>query len=466
MAGWREELPASLQEILQNGLLEHAFNDALVGSFIYDQLAEVRPWGGQLGSTSIMTRSGLITPTIAAITGSDAGVQTYGFEQYQVQMNQYGSSIDTNMSMSAMALASKFLQDAKTLAISAAQSLDQLAQNQLYTTFGGGQTFVTAASGATGAFVPVQDITGFAQTIVSVAGTGAGSGEGLSIGAVNTATGVSSSYPGYVSLNGGSGVAYTGVTASGAAVTQNGQIIQPGFITLSSAAASGSVSAYDSVIAVAGSSSYVPVNSFFVRPGNATSQSALTPSNVATLAVFRNAITRLKSQHVPQRNGAYTSYIHPETTAELFADTEFQSAYRGRGEDEIYREGVLGQNADATYLGRLAGIDWVENSYTPTVPFGNGASGNTVYRDLVVGQEPLIKAPFEDMGNLLGTLSAGATVHVTMKEGIVYILRLPLDRLGQVVSNTWSWTGGYSTGTDVLTGDQSIYKRGVVVEHS
>ena len=111
MAGFRESLPASLQAILQNGLLDHVFEDALVASFLYDTLADVRPWPGGLGSTSIMTRGGLLTPNTVPITGNDAAVSGYGFEQYQLQMNQYGGSIDTNMATSAMALASKFLQD-------------------------------------------------------------------------------------------------------------------------------------------------------------------------------------------------------------------------------------------------------------------------------------------------------------------------------------------------------------------
>lgn len=484
MAGFRESLPASLQAILQNGLLDHVFEDALVASFLYDTLADVRPWPGGLGSTSIMTRGGLLTPNTVPITGNDAAVSGYGFEQYQLQMNQYGGSIDTNMATSAMALASKFLEDNTKLGIMAAQSLDLVAQASLYGAYSGGNTYTTGAQSTT--YTPVADLTGFGQTLVADSTTNTNAAEGNQGVAVPSLVQVSASNPGYF-LNGVQGIwSYTGWQQLGAAGTQGTATNPAGAGNLSGCVAVsgvlGAMAAGQSIVtclpACTGvyggnnvvATTYSPLAPYIVRPNAKTSQWGLQSTDVATLATFRNAVTRLKSQHVPQLKGAYTAHVTPQTVAELFLDTEFQSAYRGGAAttSPVYPDNVVGSNigGDATFLGRLAGIDWIENTVTPVVY--NPAAGfqGAIYRNIVVGADALIKGPFQDQAGLLASMTSGSTVEIKELGGVVRILRAPLDRLGQVLSSTWSWIGGYTTGSDILTGDNAVYKRAVIVEHA
>ncbi len=484
MAGFRESLPASLQAILQNGLLDHVFEDALVASFLYDTLADVRPWPGGLGSTSIMTRGGLLTPNTVPITGNDAAVSGYGFEQYQLQMNQYGGSIDTNMATSAMALASKFLEDNTKLGIMAAQSLDLVAQASLYGAYSGGNTYTTGAQSTS--YTPVADLTGFGQTLVADSTTNTNAAEGNQGVAVPSLVQVSASNPGYF-LNGVQGIwSYTGWQQLGAAGTQGTATNPAGAGNLSGCVAVsgvlGAMAAGQSIVtclpACTGvyggnnvvATTYSPLAPYIVRPNAKTSQWGLQSTDVATLATFRNAVTRLKSQHVPQLKGAYTAHVTPQTVAELFLDTEFQSAYRGGAAttSPVYPDNVVGSNigGDATFLGRLAGIDWIENTVTPVVY--NPAAGfqGAIYRNIVVGADALIKGPFQDQAGLLASMTSGSTVEIKELGGVVRILRAPLDRLGQVLSSTWSWIGGYTTGSDILTGDNAVYKRAVIVEHA
>ena len=484
MAGFRESLPASLQAILQNGLLDHVFEDALVASFLYDTLADVRPWPGGLGSTSIMTRGGLLTPNTVPITGNDAAVSGYGFEQYQLQMNQYGGSIDTNMATSAMALASKFLEDNTKLGIMAAQSLDLVAQASLYGAYSGGNTYTTGAQSTS--YTPVADLTGFGQTLVADSTTNTNAAEGNQGVAVPSLVQVSASNPGYF-LNGVQGIwSYTGWQQLDAAGAQGTATNPAGAGNLSGCAkvsgVQGAMAAGQSIVSclpgctgIYGgtnvvATTYSPLAPYIVRPNAKTSQWGLQSTDVATLATFRNAVTRLKSQHVPQLKGAYTAHVTPQTVAELFQDTEFQSAYRGGAAttSPVYPDNVVGSNVggDATFLGRLAGIDWIENTITPVVY--NPAAGfqGAIYRDIVVGADALIKGPFQDQAGLLANMTAGSTVEIKELGGVVRILRAPLDRLGQVLSSTWSWIGGYTTGSDILTGDNAVYKRAVIVEHA
>jgi hypothetical protein len=329
-------------------------------------------------------------------------------------------------------------------------------------------------------------LTGFGQTLVADSTTNTNAAEGNQGVAVPSLVQVSSSVPGYF-LNGVQGIwSYTGWQQLGAAGTQGTATNPAGAGNLSGCVAVsgvlGAMAAGQSIVtclpACTGvyggnnvvATTYSPLAPYIVRPNAKTSQWGLQSTDVATLATFRNAVTRLKSQHVPQLKGAYTAHVTPQTVAELFLDTEFQSAYRGGAAttSPVYPDNVVGSNigGDATFLGRLAGIDWIENTVTPVVY--NPAAGfqGAIYRNIVVGADALIKGPFQDQAGLLASMTSGSTVEIKELGGVVRILRAPLDRLGQVLSSTWSWIGGYTTGSDILTGDNAVYKRAVIVEHA
>ena len=53
-----------------------------------------------------------------------------------------------------------------------------------------------------------------------------------------------------------------------------------------------------------------------------------------------------------------------------------------------------------------------------------------------------------------------------MTNRIRYMLRAPLDRLQQVVGQTWSWSGDFPVPSDALTGDDSRFNRAIIIEHA
>lgn len=438
--GFRDVLPASLQEIVQNGLLDNVFENALVPLFLYDRLADVRPWGAQLGTESIMTRAGLMAPNSAAITGSDASASAYGFEQYSVKMDQFGNSIDTNMAVSAMSLASKFLEDNKTLGINAAESLDLVAEGALYGAYGEGTTYVAEASADSTALV-VEDATGFQYAVADLSTTGSNPGEGLTGEAVPTLVAVSGSTP-------------LSITVNGVANTVTGVDLATETLTLGTA-----------ITAAVGQAVVASIAPVQYRPNGRASAAQLVAGDIATLSLFQSAVTRLRSMNVPTVGGAYQAHVAAQTIDELFQDEAFQRVYATRSDSSAmvnFRVGdSLGDGAE--FMGRFAGIDWIMNNVTPAE---TNPSGVGYWRPIVCGQGSLIKAPFERMGDLVSQLNAGSTVQVDMIGGVARILRAPLDRLGQVLSSTWSWIGGYTVGTDLLTGDSAAYKRAVVLEHA
>ncbi|MFE9684177.1 hypothetical protein [Streptomyces sp. NPDC006285] len=416
----RSQMPAAIREIMQNGLLYRAFEQALLPEFLFPSLATSRPWSANIGDTGTFTRSGLLTPTTTPLNGSDPSPQTYSIEQYSVTMNQYGITMDTNMLQSRMSLASKYLEDAQKLAISAGQSLNQIARNKLYDAYSGGRTWVTTA-GSSDTSMIVQSVKGFETVLVN--------GKPTPVSGANPLT----------------------VSIEGVANTVTGVNAGTNTLTLGSARAD---VIGDSVVAA-----NAPVS---IRPSN-TLDSAydIGTSNVATFKMFRAAVARLRRMNVPTNNGFYTAHIDPETETQLFDDPDFKQALQGRVDSPIY-EGLS--------VGRFGGIDWVRNNEVPTLQAGS--TGNiTVHRPIVVGSETLVAAPFEAMGSLLAEADVSDVPSIQMigpADGVqvAYITRPPLDRLGQIVSQTWSYVGDFGVPSDATSGDAALFKRAVVLEHA
>jgi len=418
-AGVRAALPAAIQAMLQNGMLDRVFRDALVPEFLFPQIADAEPWQGNLGDTKTFTRKGLLTPVPTPVTGSDPSASTYTIEQWSVTMDQFANSMDTNMLGSAMALASKFLADIENLGINAGQTINQVARNKLYKAYAGGRTWATAA-GTSDTSITVASTDGFETVMVNGVPTAVSGANPLTVtidGVANTVTGVNTS---------------TKVLTLGTA-----RVDVVG----------------DAVIAA-----NAPVS---VR---ATGDSAfdLSASNTVTFANFRSAVARLRKMAVPTVGGYYVAHIDPDTEAQLFSDADFKQALQGRVDSPIYQD---------LSIGRFAGIDWVRNLETATIANGGSAGTLTVHRPIVLGANALMAAPFEGANNLLAgtgvedvpevrTIQAAPSVNVTL------LIRPPQDRLQQVVGSTWSWVGDFGVPSDAGSGDAALYKRGVVIEHA
>lgn len=417
--GVRANLPAAIQEMLQNGLLDRTFRDALVPQFLFPQVADSEAWMGGLGDTKTFTRKGLLAPATTPVTGSDPSASTYSLEQWSVTMDQYSNSMDTNMLGSAMALASKFLADSATLGINAGQSINQVARNKLFKAYAGGRTWCTTA-GTSDTAIIVQSTNGFEYNSVNgvpVAVSGANPLNVTIAGVANTVVGVTPGTPGTLTL-GTARVDVAGdyVVASNAPVT----------------------------IRATGNSAY-----------------DLSSSNVATFANFRSAVARLRKMNVPTIGGYYAAHIDPDTEAELFNDAQFLQALQGRVDSPIYRD---------LSIGRFGGLDWVRNIESPTV-LGGSAGTLTVHRPIVLGANALVNAPFDGTGSLLtGTgveeVPEIRSINAAPGVDVELIVRPPQDRLQQVLATTWSWVGDFGVPSDAGSGDAALFKRGVVIEHA
>lgn len=417
----RSTLPAAIQAIMQNGLLERTFEDALYPDFLYPRAAQQRPWRANLGDTAIFTRPGLLAPVTTPITGSDPSPTTYSVEQFSMTMDQYGNSMDTNMLQSAMTLASKFLQDVQTLGINCGQSINRLARTRLYAAYGGGTTWVTTAQGSASTTCVVKDATGFDKVLSN--------GTFIPVSVSNPLT----------------------VTVNGVANTVTACNLGTNTLTLGTA-----------VTQAIGDAVVAATAPYSLRVGGGASRYNLTGGNTATLATFRSAVARLRKMNVPTIGGNYVCHMDPDTEAQLFADSDFKQAYQGRGDSTVF---------GSMSIGTFVGIDWVRNNEAPTTTDGGSGQNLTVHRPIVFGGDALVAGPFDGMADLLmgtGVEDVPAVKSIGPADGVqaVLIVRPPQDRLQQTIATTWSWVGDFAVPSDITTGDGARYKRGVVVEHT
>jgi hypothetical protein len=416
-------LPAAIRAIIQDGLLEAAFDNALIPDFLFPRAADLEQVPGQKGQRVTRTRTGLLTPQTTALTGDIASADSYSVEQFSGVLDQYGNSIDTNMLGSSVAQASKFVQDVQTLGINAGQSLNRIARNRLYAAYAGGRTWVRTADGASNTTVDVQTVDGFGTVLVNGVPTAVSASNPLTItiaGVANTVTGVD---------------------------TTNRRL------TLGTA----SVDTLGAAIIAANA----PTS---IRPNARASAYNLISTDTATVGLFFDAVARLRNMNVPPLpSGNYQAHVDPFTMRQLLSDTEFRQAFQSQGPSDTYANGRL------TIFG---GVEFLLNNEVPTVT-GDSMTVTLARRPIVLGGGSLIAMPLESQGMMLDGTGVqdvpGISVIDAGTSGIqvALIVRPPQDRLQQVVSSSWAWTGDFAVPTDSLANsDAALVKRAVVIEHA
>lgn len=434
--------PAALQPIIQQGFLEREFQQALRSRLGYRAVADREEIAIGIGETVTKTRAGLkpsvTTPLAPAVnTNLDNGLisTTWGVEQYTLSINHYAATTDLNMVTSRVGIASQFLQNAYTNGEQAARSLDELARNALFGPYFGGNTTVGATLGSAGPSVFVDDIRGFATTFVN----------GAPVPVTGSAT---------LAVTIGAGL-YTLIAAV------------PSSANTSSAAAVGGVSGtltFSANVSVsdgtAGNTVTASNASVIVRPAGRSNTSVLTASDTLTMSALLDAVAKLRMNAVPEIEGVYNCYLDPVSARQLFADADFRQLFQGAtSANQVFRQGLVND-----FLG-LRFIPTTE-AYVqphPTMP------GLMVRRPIICGQGALIEGDFAGMA---ADDVAPKDSIVALVDGVAMVTREPIDRLQQIIAQSWYWIGGFCAPTDVTTNPGTIptatnaaYKRAVMVEH-
>lgn len=435
-----QNFPPALQPIIQQGFLEREFEQALKSRLGYRACADRVQVSVGIGETLTKTRAGL-KPSItiplqpSTNTNFDNGLTPtgWGVEQYTLTINHYAATTDLNMVTSRVGIASQFLQNAYVNGEQAARSLDELARNALFSSYFGGNTRVRVTMGSSGTALAVDDIRGFQNAFI-----------------YGTQQVVSPSNPLTVTVGGN---AYTLVGASvdvtNASTAPNGV---SGVLTFS-----GNVSVSDGT---AGNAVTAANASIIVRPSQRTTTAALTATDMLTMSSLLDAVAKLRMNAVPEIDGVYNCYLDPVSARQLFADPDFKQLFQGAtSANQVFRQGMTND-----FLG-LRFIPTTEAFVQPHPAL----AGLMVRRPIICGQGALIEGDFAGM----------AADDVVPKDSIVAVVddvamvtREPIDRLQQIIAQSWYWIGGYCAPSDTTTNPTTVptatnaaFKRAVMVEH-
>jgi hypothetical protein len=463
MAGIVLGIPAAVQSLQQQGLLERAFHDGLFPNLAFRAEAMPEEWPANTGQQIFMTRPGLLPTTTTPLQpGTDPLPQAIPFEQWIATLNQFANTIDTHMPTSTTANANLFLRNLHQLGLQAGQSINQIARNALFVAYLSGQTVSTTAIGAGDTQVQVAALNGFTDVVIP--------GGNVAPQPVSTA------FPLPIVIGAGG----SAVKASVIGFVANNQSDPNGPGTLTLAAAVGAAFVIRSSVV----SAFAPT---VIRTAPGNSVDALGASDSITLQSFINAVALLRLANVqPHDDGFYHAHISPLANAQLFADPVFQRLNQSLPEHVIYKEG---------FIGYMSGIMFFMNNESPAT-FNSGVltstassgiyaqgigaevvngAGVNVGRAIVTGkgaiyEKYLDESQYVTEAGIVGKIGEFDVINNGLNiltERIRLVLRAPLDRLQQVVSATWSISTSFPIPSDITapSGTQR-YKRSIVIEYA
>jgi hypothetical protein len=435
-----QNFPVSLQPIIQQGFLEREFQQALESRIGYRACADRVQIPVGIGETLTKTRAGLkpsITTPLAANTNTnfDNGLTpaSWGVEQYTITINHYAATTDLNMVTSRVGIASQFLQNAYVNGEQAARSLDELARNALFSSYFGGNTRVRTTLGSPGTAMAVDDIRGFQNAFVN--------------GAQQT---VSVANPLTVAV-GASAYTLVGAAAdvSNVSTAPNGV---SGVLTFS-----GNVSVTDGT---SGNALVAANASVVIRPSQRSNTSALTATDMLTMSCFLDAVAKLRLNAVPEIDGVFNCYLDPVSARQLFADPDFKQLFQGAtSANQVFRQGMTNE---------FLGLRFIPTTEAFVQPHPTLA-GLMIRRPIICGQGALIEGDFAGMA-AEDVMPRDSIVSVV--DDVAMVTREPIDRLQQIIAQSWYWIGGFCAPSDTTTNPTTVptatnaaFKRAVMVEH-
>lgn len=455
-------LPPGVINLIQDRTLERVFHDALYPRLLYRMEAMPEKWVANIGERMVFTRAGLIPVSTQPLTpGSDPIPNSYATEQWEVEARQYGNAIDTHMPTSYVTLAPKFLRDTVQLGLNGGQTVNRITRDRLYNAYLGGNT-VTIQVAAIGAV----------QIVVASAN---GFLERDNLGRIAP---VSPLNPLAVSFSN----AEPDNTVIGVQPLVPAEPLGPAVLTLGAALTVG-LPLRTGVRAISAS--------VITRVGGGATVDAIVPANILTLQDVINTVARMRSANVPPTpDGFYHVHVTPEGEAQLFNDNQFQRLFQSLPENAVYRDLGIGQlvgcrfyrnteNPNTTNVGPLVDTSGGAGAARESPELGAeviNQGGVPIVREMVIGGAALYEKWIDESEFLTEAGATGKIGEFTVVNGgvqvmtqrIRFILRSPLDRLQQIVSQAWSWSGDWAVPSDLLGAGNTTarFRRASVIEHA
>ena len=451
-----QNMPVALQNVIQQGFLEREFKTGLQSALGYRAIADREPVAINVGETITKTRAGLKAPVTTPLTPSgntnlDNGItpSAQTVEQYTLGIDQYGDSIDLNIVTSQVGIANQFLLNASTNAIQARQSLDRLARNALFNAYLGGNTRVRVTLGAPAATISVDDVRGFETVLASNAGSSAG--KYVAVSGTNTA----------VVLIGSNTYTLTGTARDGSNVSTapggiSGTLTFSGNVTVADATALNRCVHANSPVVVRPNGKWTGGSAY----SSTTSTAALASTDLLTLGTIEDAVAQLRN-NTGIVGQMFNLYLDNVSMRQLFADQDFKLMYQGQYGSAEAKTGQVFQ---------LMGVNFIPTTEALTQVHPSN-SALTVRRPILVAQGALVEGDFAGMTQKAKEMTDGNS-EITLVDDVVQVIRGPIDRLQQIIGQSWFWIGGFTAPTDatansniIPTAGAQYLKRAIVIEH-
>jgi hypothetical protein len=435
-----QNFPAALQPIIQQGFLQREFQQALRSRLGYRACADREQIAVGIGETLTKTRAGLkptVTTPLAPSTNTnfDNGLSPtgWGVEQYTLTINHYAATTDLNMVTNLVGIASQFLQNAYVNGEQAARSLDELARNALFNAYFGGNTRVRVTLTAAGPAISVDDIRGFQTAFVN------GVQQPVSTANPLTVTVGANAYTLVAAAADATNVSTAPNGASGVLTFATNVAVTDGTAANSVQAANASV---------------------IVRPSSRGNTSQLVAGDTLTMSNLLDAVAKLRTNAVPEIDGLYNCYLDPVSARQLFSDPDFKQLFQGASSaNQVFRQGMTND---------FLGLRFVPTTEAFVLPHPT-LSNLFVRRPIICGQGALIEGDFAGM---VHEDVAPKDSIITLVDNIAMVTREPIDRLQQIIAQSWYWIGGFCAPSDTTTNPTTIptatnaaFKRAVMVEH-
>ena len=447
-------VPASLQNAIQSGFLETEFHNGLTSAIGFRDIADREPVAINVGETVTKTRAGLKAPVTTPLSAStntnlDNGMtpSAQTIEQYTLGIDQYGDTIDLNIITSQVGIANQFLLNARTNGIQARQSLDRLARNALFAGYLGGNTRVRTTLGAPAATINVDDVRGFEVVL----GSSASAGKFVSVSGTYTASVLIGSNV-YTLI----GTARDGSNVSTSVNGYSGTLTFSGNVTVADATALNVVSHANCPVLIRPNGKWKGGSALAAT----TSTAALASTDVFTLGTLEDGIANLRN-NTGMQDEVFNLYLDNISMRQLFADGDFKLMYQGQYGSAEAQRGKVFQLMGARFIPTTEAITQVH----PT------NSALTVRRPILVAPGALVEGDFAGMTEKAHDI-AGNNSEVQYVDGVCQVTRGPIDRLQQIVAQSWFSICGFTVPTDatansniIPTAGAQYMKRAVVFEH-
>lgn len=186
-----------------------------------------------------------------------------------------------------------------------------------------------------------------------------------------------------------------------------------------------------------------------IRPNNRDATAALAAVDTLTMGALLNAVAVLRGNAVPAVDGVYNCYLDPVSARQLFGDAEFRMLFTGAtGAGQVFAKGMVND-----FLGlRFIPSNEAYVDHHPSI------SGAVVRRPIVCGAGAVV-----EITSTADDALPDDTL-VSRINGVCMVTHPPVDRLQQIIAQSWFWIGGYCA--PWVAGDpERRIQRAVMIEH-